>query len=78
MRRHKYRPNYPVLNSWIETNGLTYDGFAKNAGISRLTLRNLMFNRDNNPSKETIDKILAYTGMVYEVCFVEWGGDEID
>lgn len=68
MRTNKNPCNYPVLEAWIKSNGMTYREFARKTEISSQTIRMIMYG-NGNPTKYTIDSILAYTGMAYEVNF---------
>ena len=72
MRTNKNPCNYPVLDAWIKSHGMTYREFARKTEINRQTLRMIMYG-NGNPTKYTIDSILAYTGMTYEKCFDEFG-----
>lgn len=77
MRTNKNRPNYPILDAWIKEHGLTYREFARKTEISHQTIRMIMYE-GGNPTKYTIDSILAYTGLTYEECFNEFGVEKND
>lgn len=59
---------YPVIESYIIKHNFSLREFARRCGIPSSSMRR-MLKGDTEPSKNTIDKILAVTGLSYEVCF---------
>ena len=61
---------YPVIESYIIEHNLSLREFARLCGVPSSTMCRLL-KGDTEPSKSTIDKILAVTGLSYEECFKE-------
>lgn len=60
---------YPNLARWLKDNNKSQEMAAFDLDISRNAFSQLLMG--GNPTKRTIDKILAYTGMTYEQCFAQ-------
>ena len=69
-RTYNKNPNvvYPAIGKYMKDHGLTNRKLALNAGINYVALYYVL-NGKHEPSKSTIDKILAYTGLTYEEAF---------
>ena len=65
-----YPPVYPGLYNWIKENGYTYKSFAEAIGFTSNRMTYIM-SGTNEPRKGTIDLILEFTGLTYEVAFKE-------
>lgn len=59
---------YPAIFEFMAANGMTCLALAKKAGVSSPTLYSAL-SGERGPSKRTIDKILAATGLTYEAAF---------
>ena len=59
---------YPVIETYMIKRNLSLRDFARRCGIPSSSMCR-MLKGDTEPSKNTIDKILAVTGLSYEVCF---------
>lgn len=70
--RHKTEKKilYPRLMQWIEDNNLTLLDACISFDIGDNTLPMILYGF-NDPSKRTIDKMLAVTGIPYEELFKE-------
>ena len=66
----KYPPIYPNLFNWIKNSGYTYQSFAEALGVSHNRISYIMSGR-YEPRKYTIDMILEFTGLPYEIAFKE-------
>lgn len=66
----RYRFAYPALREYLLNKGLSIKEFARQCALSNHTMHDLLFGMAV-PSKTTIDKVLAETGMTYEECFKE-------
>ena len=70
---------YPNLRRWLNDNKVARSEFAR--GIDRIpngaTSSDISnwFRGETYPQKRSIDKILAYTGLTYEVLFAQEGED---
>ena len=64
------KSKYPVLASWQMVNGVSLYRLCKEIGISQTAGVNL-HTGNHDPSKYVIDKVLRYTGMMYEEIFLE-------
>lgn len=60
---------YPVIEIYMIKHSLSLREFARRCGVPSSTMCRLL-NGQTEPSKSTIDKILAVTGLSYEVCFM--------
>ena len=70
---HLHNQIYPNIVTYMKDNGLSRSVFAQKCGISYDGLLTIL-RGDREPRKKEIDKILAVTGMTYEVAFKEKGG----
>lgn len=61
---------YPVIETYMIKHNLSLREFARRCGIPSSVMCRLL-KGDTEPTKGTIDKILAETGLSYEVCFRE-------
>ena len=61
---------YPVIEIYMIKHSLSLREFARRCGVPSSTMCRLL-KGDTEPSKITIDKILAVTGLSYEECFME-------
>ena len=61
---------YPVIEIYMIKHSLSLREFARRCGVPSSTMCRLL-KGDTEPSKITIDKILAVTGLSYEECFRE-------
>lgn len=61
---------YPAIETYMIKHNLSLREIAKRCGIPSPSMCRLL-KGDTEPSKRTIDKILAVTGLSYEVCFRE-------
>lgn len=61
---------YPNIELYMINNELSLREFAKRCGIQTSTMSRIL-NGKVDVQKSNIDKILAETGMSYEVCFKE-------
>ena len=61
---------YPVIEIYMIKHSLSLREFARRCDIPSSTMCR-MLKGDTEPSKSTIDKILAVTGLSYEECFRE-------
>ena len=61
---------YPSIEKYMADYNLSLREFARRCDMSSSTMCRLL-NGDTEPNKGTIDKILAVTGLSYEVCFRE-------
>ena len=61
---------YPVIETYMIKHNLSLREFARRCSIPSSVMCR-MLKGDTEPSKSTIDKILAVTGLSYEVCFGE-------
>ena len=61
---------YPVIETYMIKHNLSLRDFARQCDMPSSTMCRLL-KGDTEPSKSTIDKILAVTGLSYEVCFRE-------
>ena len=60
---------YPNLNAWMRFNQCSFRLMAEDIGIDSKTLQHYLAG--NTTPKWLIDKILALTGLSYEVAFKE-------
>ena len=61
---------YPSIEKYMTDHNLSLRGFARQCDMPSSTMCRLL-NGQTEPSKSTIDKILAVTGLSYEECFRE-------
>ena len=61
---------YPVIEAYMIKHNLSLREFARQCDMPSSTMCRLL-NGQTEPSKSTIDKILAVTGLTYEECFRE-------
>ena len=61
---------YPSIKKYMAGHNLSLREFARRCGVPSSTMCRLL-NGQTEPSKSTIDKILAVTGLSYEECFRE-------
>lgn len=61
---------YPSIEKYIAEHNLSLREFARQCDMPSSTICQLL-KGDTEPSKSTIDKILAVIGLSYEVCFRE-------
>lgn len=61
---------FPELNIYMQQHGMTKAVFSDFCGIKYSTMLDILMG-DFPPSKQNIDKILAATGLTYEVAFRE-------
>lgn len=59
---------YPAIEKYMKDHGLSNRKLALNAGMNYVALYYVLTGQ-HEPSKTTIDKILAYTGLKYEDAF---------
>lgn len=59
---------YVGLRNWMLDNRMNIGSLEKLIGNQRL---HMAIKNNGNPRKDTIDKILAATGLTYEECFKE-------
>lgn len=64
---------YPAIRLALRRKGLSVPGISRSTGINLATLYRAV-SPDGNPSKKSIDAILAATGLTYEEAF----GEEAD
>lgn len=64
---------YPNLRQWLNDNRITKSEFIRRMGATYITQENARyaayFRGEHYPSKQTIDKMLAVTGLTYEQLF---------
>ena len=61
---------YPSIEKYMTDHNLSLREFARQCDMPSSTMCRLL-NRQTEPSKSTIDKIMAVTGLSYEECFRE-------
>ena len=61
---------YPSIEKYMTNHNLSLREFARQCDMPSSTMCRLL-KGDTEPSKITIDKILAVTGLSYEECFRE-------
>jgi len=61
---------FPELDAYMHFHRMTRMEFSERCGISYSTMLDILIS-DFPPSKKNIDKILAATGLTYEVAFRE-------
>ena len=61
---------YPVIETYMIKHNLSLREFARRCGIPSSSMCRLL-KGDTEPTKGTIDKILAETGLSYGECFKE-------
>ena len=61
---------FPELDAYMHFHRMTRMEFSERCGISYSTMLDILIG-DFPPSKKNIDKILATTGLTYEVAFRE-------
>ena len=61
---------YPSIEKYMTDHNLSLREFASRCDMPSSTMCRLL-NRQTEPSKSTIDKILTVTGLSYEQCFRE-------
>ena len=61
---------FPELDTYMHRHGMTRMAFAEKCGIGYATMLDILVG-DFPPSKKNIDKILAATGLAYEIAFRE-------
>lgn len=59
---------YPSIEKYMSAHNLSLREFARQCDMPSSAMCRLL-KGDTEPSKSTIDKILAVTGLSYEVCF---------
>lgn len=64
---------YPYLRQWLNENRITRNEFIRLMGLIPCANENIRFGfyfrGEHYPSKQTIDKMLAVTGLTYEQLF---------
>jgi len=69
---NKNRPSsvYKNLETWALEHNCSWSELANRCGVhTELFYRNFVHGRTNNPGKQSIDKLLAITGLTYEQLF---------
>ena len=61
---------YPSIEKYMTDHNLSLREFVRQCDMPSSTMCRLL-NRQTEPSKSTIDKIMAVTGLSYEECFRE-------
>lgn len=73
MSRHFHDANgryvYRGIELWMQRTQTSLVQLAERTGISAGTLGQLLKGRTESPRKDTIDRILAATGLTYEEAF---------
>ena len=64
-----YNIVYPGLAKWLAASKMTLQEFADKAGVCSTFNLSIILRGKHNPSKVTIDNILAATGLTYEEAF---------
>lgn len=63
------RSVYPNLSQWLKDNDKSQECVAFDLDMTQASVSRVLLG--GNTTKNTIDKILAYTGMTYEQCFAK-------
>ena len=73
MSRHFHDANgryvYRGIELWMQRTQTSLERLAERAGISGSALQSILKGRTPSPGKDTIDRILAATGLTYEEAF---------
>ena len=69
-RNENCEMKYPSIEKYMTDHNLSLREFARRCDMPSSTMCRLL-NGQTEPSKSTIDKILAETGLSYEECFKE-------
>ena len=64
----RIKPVYPAIDYYMRKHCMTYGSFAEKCGIGYSTVYEMLVGM-YSPTKATIDRILAATGMTYEEAF---------
>ena len=59
---------YPAIREYMQKNRMTYNRLAALCGITPMTIYRSL-NKEVNPTKKTIDRVLEVTQMTYEEAF---------